>query len=427
MYRALVNDAHDLKKQGRVKLWIPKLMPDVEQTKGLWSRPANNPLGGRNKSNKDIDTDQEDCYFQGTCLIPPKGSWVYVFFEDGDPNEPRYFGSCEVGQHTSGDERSVPIENQQWDEWEKKWTLFKSKQGRTIIASDDPKDTRVEITGKKRLMDTEPHGNDNSVYTVPGNQTVILLDERSGSHNSANKAGKIEKFLIRDHRNNFINFWIGEDELHVEFDKDIHVNSKKGNIYITALKDIHVDSRTEKIHINAKKDIHVKSDTEKIYVTAEKEIHVTAETESLYVTAKENIHVKSEDESIYVEAEKDIHLKSMTTDVHVSAENDMHLKTETGDMYIDAKNDIHMRCEGNYYLNNKGIYNHHSVGAMDVKSDTTIEIDGTSANLNTGAASTTDATASTSATQSIESTPAKIAIEADPQGARDQDSKNDTV
>lgn len=366
-YRALVNDAHDPKKQGRVKLWIPKLMPEIDQTKGIWGRPANNPLGGRNKDNAGIDSNNADCYFQGTCLIPPIGSWVYVFFEDGDPNEPRYFGACDVGQHSAGDERSVPIENQQWDEWEKKWTLFKSKQGRTIIVSDDPKDTRVEITGKKRLMNVAPHGNDDSVYTVPGNQTVILLDERSGNHDSANKGRKIEKFLIRDHRNNFISFWIGEDELHVEFDKDIHVNSKNGFIY----------------------------------VSAEKDIHITSKKESIYVKAEKNIHVKTVTESLYVDSKKDIHVT--TTD---------------GSMYFNAKEDMHFHCEGDYFLHNEGKFNHHSEGTIQTKSDTTIALDGTTIDLNSKKANPVDAT---------DAIPAESAVPADPQGERDQDSKNDKV
>jgi len=47
-YRARVVENKDKEQFGRVLVWIPDLMPDIPDNEGIWARPANNPLGGRN-------------------------------------------------------------------------------------------------------------------------------------------------------------------------------------------------------------------------------------------------------------------------------------------------------------------------------------------------------------------------------------------
>jgi uncharacterized protein involved in type VI secretion and phage assembly len=89
-YRALVVNNKDREQFGRVMVWIPDLMPEVDRTKGLWARPANNPLGGRNMEGSD------DHHYVGTSYIPKKGSWVFVFFEGGNINRPYYFGALDL-------------------------------------------------------------------------------------------------------------------------------------------------------------------------------------------------------------------------------------------------------------------------------------------------------------------------------------------
>ena len=182
-YRAEVIDNKDTDKFGRVKVWIPDLMPDIPKQKGLWARPANNPVGGRN-----AEGDSES-HYMGTSYIPKKGSWVWVFFETGNINRPYYFGALDL-QNTK-----VLPENQLGSNYEDKWTIFKSHKGRTIIISDDPDDRRVEITGrKKKLTGDSPTGGTDSVYEIDANQNTILLDERSGQ----------EKILIRTYKGDFI-------------------------------------------------------------------------------------------------------------------------------------------------------------------------------------------------------------------------------
>jgi len=213
-YRAKVVDNRDPKKCGRVKLWIPDIMPQVEESKGLWAWPANNPTGGRNMEN------ESDGHYMGSSMIPKKGGWTFCFFEAGNVNRPYYFGALDI-EHPIG-EPSVLPENQLGEEYEHKWTVFKSHDGRTIVVSDDPEDCRLELTGKKRLIKQPPHGDLESVYKVDDNQTVILLDEREGK----------EKLLIRTYKGDFLHIDIDEQKLQAYFKNDI-VLKTDGSMHIT--------------------------------------------------------------------------------------------------------------------------------------------------------------------------------------------------
>jgi len=218
-YRALVVNDRDPQKFGRVLVWIPALMVDVPRTKGIWARPANNPLGGRNTESS------SDHHYMGSCYIPKKGSWVWVFFEAGDFNHPYYFGALDL------ENAKVLPENQVGNQYQHKWTILKSHEGRTIVVSDDPDDARVEITGKKRQLKQPPTGDLESVYKIDGNQTVILLDERNGK----------EKVLIRTRKGDFFHIDVDEQKLQINFKNDILIKSD-GNINITASKDINIKS-----------------------------------------------------------------------------------------------------------------------------------------------------------------------------------------
>lgn len=221
IYRAFVIDNKDPEKQGRVQVWIPDLMPKVSQDKGLWAKPANNPVGGRNN---EFD---EDHSYMGTCYIPGKGSYVWIFFECGNVNRPYYFGALEPGNV------DVLPECKQGDEYQNKWVVFKSREGRCIVISDDPDDRRVEITGKKRKISNKPEGDEDSVYTIDGNQTSILLDERDGK----------EKILIRTHKGDFLHIDVDEQKLQTQFEKEIII--KSNSKFSLSAKSIHMKSDSE--------------------------------------------------------------------------------------------------------------------------------------------------------------------------------------
>ena len=227
-WRALVVDNKDKKKFGRILVWIPDLMPEVDRSEGIWARPANNPLGGRNK---EADSDH---HFMGSSYIPKKGAWVFVFFEGGNINLPYYFGALDL--------ENTPVlpENQVGSNYEHKWTILKSHEGRAVVISDDPDDARTEITGKKRQMSSPPTGDTGSVYTIDGNQTTILFDEREGK----------EKVLIRTHKGDFLHIDIDERKLQAEFDSDIIIKTN-GKFQLTATDNIEVLSTGGDILVTA--------------------------------------------------------------------------------------------------------------------------------------------------------------------------------
>jgi len=209
MYRAKVVNNKDPEKFGRVIVYIPDVMPDVEDTNGLWARPANNPVGGRNE-----DGDSEH-HFMGTCYIPKTGSWVWIFFENGNVNKPYYFAALDL------ENAKVPPENQIGSNYEDKWTIFKSHDGRTIHVSDDPDDARIEITGKKSNLGSTPSGDGAPVYDIDGNCTSILFDERDGK----------EKILIRTHKGDYFHIDVNEQMLQAYFKNDIRIQTD-ANFYL---------------------------------------------------------------------------------------------------------------------------------------------------------------------------------------------------
>lgn len=226
IYRAFVINNKDSDKEGKVKVWIPDLMPNVPQDQGLWAKPANNPVGGRNN-----EFDQDHNYM-GTCIIPGKGSYVWVFFECGNINRPYYFASLEPGN------TKVLPENQVGNEYEHKWTIFKSREGRCIVISDDPDDRRVEITGKKRKMKNPPTGDTDSVYTIDDNQTTVLFDERDGK----------EKILIRTHKGDYLHIDVDEQKLQGFFEKEMVFKSNSK-----------FSLQAKSLHIKTDNDLNIES------------------------------------------------------------------------------------------------------------------------------------------------------------------------
>jgi len=236
-YRAKVIDNKDLEKKGRVLLWIPDITHMIPETDGLWANPANNPIGGRNM------VDNEDQHYQGSSYIPRKGSWVFCFFEAGNPSCPFYFGSLEVN-----DALTLP-ENQVGTNYQDKWTILKTHEGRCLVISDDNDDARTEITGKKRQLSTPPNGDLASVYTIDGNQTSILFDERSGK----------EKILIRTYKGDFLHIDIDEQQLQAYFKNDINIKTD-GNLFLTAKENINIKSLNGDVFLQSlTSNVNVKS------------------------------------------------------------------------------------------------------------------------------------------------------------------------
>jgi hypothetical protein len=250
-YRALVVGNKDSEFFGRILVWIPQIMPEIEKTRGILAMPGNNPVGGRN-----MEGDEEH-HYMGTSYIPKKGSWVFVFFEAGNPSNPYYFGACDLKNTT------VLPENRLGTNFEDKWVIFKSHEGRTVVVSDDPDDERVEITGKKRLIKEKPTGDEDSVYKIDDNQTTILLDERKGK----------EKLLIRTYKGDFIHIDIDQRNLQIDFENDINIECR-GNF-----------------SLKVEGDIDIRSD-KNMYTTTKLDTHITAEL-SIFEHAHVSHHTKA--------------------------------------------------------------------------------------------------------------------------------------
>lgn len=251
-YRAKVVANRDKEQFGRVLVWIPDLMPDLPDNQGIWASPANNPIGGRNKQY------ESDNYYVGTCYIPRIGSWVWVFFESGNINRPYYFGALDIKQ------AKVLPENQVGTNFQDKWTIFKSHDGRTVVISDDPDDARVEITGKKRKLKDPPSGDTASVYQIDDNQTTILFDEREG----------MQKILIRTYKGDFFHIDIDQQKLQIEFESDIVIKTN-GKFQLLASDDIDIKSKVGGIYVQAQAStIDIKcADTMKIRTDADMNLY----------------------------------------------------------------------------------------------------------------------------------------------------------
>jgi hypothetical protein len=311
MYRAKVINNKDREKFGRVMVWIPDIMPEIEDSKGLWARPANNPLGGRNQEN------DSEHHYMGSSYIPKKGSWVWIFFEKGNPNRPYYFGALDL------ENTKVLPENQVGTNYEDKWTIFKSHDGRTITISDDPDDKRVEITGRKKQLSNPPTGDTNSVYTIDGNQTTILLDERSGK----------EKVLIRTHKGDFFHIDVDEQKLQAYFKGDIHIKTDS-KLFITSIDDMHINTE-KKLFIHSLDDTNIKSD-KKIFKEAIDDINIKS-GKNINEDAAKDINNKSGGD-IKRECVGDFSDKSLNNH-HIDATNDIHILSGN-DINIDGLNKL---------------------------------------------------------------------------------------
>lgn len=238
-YRAKVIENKDKEFFGRVKVWVPDIMPRTDDTKGLWALPGNNPISGLN------DEGDNQHHGAGSSYVPPKGSWIWVFFENENPNKPYYLAGLNIKN------TKILPECQLGKNPEKKWVIFKSHEGRCIVISDDSEensDQRVEITGKKRQIAEPPTGNTDSVYPIDDNQTVILLDERDDT----------ERILIRSHKKDFINFDIKNQMIQIYTQDKVHIKADN-SVYLYSDKNIHVRS-AKNINLKADNDVNIKAD-----------------------------------------------------------------------------------------------------------------------------------------------------------------------
>lgn len=96
IYRGKVVANYDPFVKGRVKLWIPGVYPEAFLNKPdelPWAEPVMPIFGGNFTNLREGDLNSET----GITTIPHVGTEVWVFFEGGNQQYPKFFGACQGG------------------------------------------------------------------------------------------------------------------------------------------------------------------------------------------------------------------------------------------------------------------------------------------------------------------------------------------
>ena len=227
-YRAKCIEADiDDNDYGAIRVWIPDLHTDLDPDKtddvGLIALPGNNPVGGRNNEN-------ENSYGWGTIMIPRPGDWIWVFFEAGDSSKPFYFTALNIKNAKIPPEHRINQEGSKPTEPHTIYTVLKTYKGRSVVVADSPDLERIEISGKYQSGAATDEGRDSTdPYTIDGNQTTILFDERAGK----------EKVLVRTHKGDFFHIDVDEQKLQAYFKEDITIKTD-ANLHLQVAQDMHV-------------------------------------------------------------------------------------------------------------------------------------------------------------------------------------------
>ena len=183
IYRGKCIFNSDPLKQGRIKAWIPEMMDGtVNDDEGVWIRPASFTFAGNSEDGID---GADDC---GSVIIPPVGSYIYIFFEQGDPSKGRYFAGASV-------DNSIPTECQNGQEWFNKHVILKTPKGKLLMISDAPDDGGIIIRStdrsknKREVKDTplrsdsieiaiQDTDKDKYILVNDGNKNYFLINEK---------------------------------------------------------------------------------------------------------------------------------------------------------------------------------------------------------------------------------------------------------
>jgi hypothetical protein len=164
-YRAIVVDNIELDddgnpvKSGRVKVRVPSIHGDNVPDEALpWAIYSDPFMGGL-----------EDV---GGFLVPNKDAKVWVFFEEGDHEQPVYFAGAPSKPH-------MPAEKDVEDYPNNK--VFKTKAGFVIEIDDSEEDTRLRVyqpSGNEKVSDHEGNVEETIVgnvnRTIAGTLTVDI-------------------------------------------------------------------------------------------------------------------------------------------------------------------------------------------------------------------------------------------------------------
>lgn len=292
-YRSLVVNDKDPEYCGQIQIWIPDLQPEDykhELDKCLWAFPANNHFGGRNDGtdkhgSRDEDVDEIKLYAYGASWIPRINSWVWLFFENGNPNRPFYMNSVDLRR------TKVPVEGQWGENYHRKW-YNRSPKGHVMILSDDQEvpvsdatarilpaeileeDTRTEMTGHKKHLE--------EIYKIVDNQSTVLIDDRKDRQKILIQDWKGNHIIISTHQNRAA-IYINEDLVIRNHSDQFSLICENGRMNIYAKNGISMRSDAQ-IHIKAKQNIEVRT---------EQDIRMEAKW-SIFANAKINMYTSGD-------------------------------------------------------------------------------------------------------------------------------------
>lgn len=227
----LVIRTDDPDKKQRIGVWIPEIMPDdggldpkynIDKSKEstFHEESESRPDGDVEyanyfwvESSAKIDAGKDQKYSSGTHWVPQKGTWIPVFFEDEDPQKPRYLPL--FGLHTA-------------DEVNELTNLNESKEYGTL--DDDKKRPNIYAF-------TFPNGSTFHVdCNEEANTIVMRLDEQYHIRLLHNPDKQEIEILTQKKNRMVLN------------DKDEHIQ-----ITTTKKRDILMDDKNEHITISSPK------------------------------------------------------------------------------------------------------------------------------------------------------------------------------
>ena len=152
-YRGVVVENNDPKQAGRIKVNVFGVFDNIPVDNIPWAIMADPFMGGLGDN--------------GSSFIPEIDSHVFVFFENGDHEEPVYFAGAPA---IKDGEPDLPLESREEGEYPHN-KVFKTKRGSYIEFDDTEDAVRIKIhhpSGTNREIDNDG----NVVETIVGDETV---------------------------------------------------------------------------------------------------------------------------------------------------------------------------------------------------------------------------------------------------------------
>lgn len=155
MYRGEVLFVDDPKKQGRIKVAVLPMFRDLAHEVLPWAVPAFSLWNGAGKDGT------------GFFAVPREGTFVYVMFEEGDPDQPIYVAEAPTGVHGQMEAKDTHYPRRK---------VLRTKSGIQFIVDDEEGEEMVQMehpTGTTYTVDKDG----NIIITGVKDQTVSITDD----------------------------------------------------------------------------------------------------------------------------------------------------------------------------------------------------------------------------------------------------------